>query len=273
MDVQPCLVCGSTRWAPTGLTNAYGTGADVVCCLDCGVRYYTRELYPVADTYDSEAHRKLAQDSLDLGAMNNNDPAQAERFRAARASLYNGLLDELAQHAKPFVSLYEVGTHVGYLLAQAAERGIQVGGCEVNVHAAVLANRAFGLGVEPICFQRSHPGVGWDAVAMLDVIEHTPTPTQDLELAGAVLRPGGILLLKTFYEEWHDGRPLDLSPGSGNLSPDENLRRRGYYGIGHRCHWTTDALLALLARTGFGDQIVVRHEPIYGQVTIIARRA
>jgi SAM-dependent methyltransferase len=272
MGVQPCLACGSTKWSPTGITNAFGLGSDVVQCDNCDVRFYSRELYPVDDQMETDAHLKLAQDTLHFGSMCNLDDADTERHRAAHLSLYDSLLDELGRYVQPLQSLYEVGTHVGYLLAQAASRGLRVGGCEVDVHAARLANETFGLSIEPICFEKANPGSGWDAVSMMDVIEHTPTPSQDLARAHAILRPGGVLLLKTFYEEWHHGRPLDLSPGSANLLPEENIRRRGYYGIGHRCHWTTASLLAMLTRTGFGHFLSIRHEKVYGQITVVARR-
>lgn len=270
MYVQPCLVCGSREWSPTGLTNAFGTGADVVQCDNCDVRFYSRELYPVDDQLETPEHLKLAQDTLQFGGMCNLDSTETARFKAAHTALYDELFDELGRHVSPFGSIYEVGTHVGYLLAQAAARGLRVGGCEVDVHAARLANATFGLSIEPICFQRATPGDGWDAISMMDVIEHTPTPRQDLERAHSILRPGGALLLKTFYEEWHNDRPIDLAFSVDSAL--ENIRCRGYYGIGHRCHWTTEALLALLARTGFGHFLAVRHESIYGQITVIARR-
>lgn len=273
MDVQPCPVCASRAWSPTGLVNAYGMGADVVSCDDCGVRFYTRELYPTDDQLVGPQWEAMAEATVSCGSLGNRDEAQADRFRSAVATYYDGLIDRLASVAAPgsLSTLFDVGAHVGTFLSVAAGRGIEAEGCDVDLAGARMAGRTYGVHVTPWAFQVVAVPRERDAITMLDYIEHTFTPRQDIERAFQRLRPGGALLLKTFYEEWHDGRVIDLSPDTVSMSGDEGLARRGYYSLGHRCHWTTDALLSLVRRCGF-DVVDTEHDTHYGQVTIWGRR-
>ncbi len=95
-------------------------------------------------------------------------------------------------------SIYEVGFGNGLLLALAQKRGWAVGGIDTSRRNVELACKKFSLGLENGFFEdiEGRPGA-YDAIAMMDVIEHQDNPHCVLEKAYSVLRPGGLLLLAT----------------------------------------------------------------------------
>jgi len=116
-------------------------------------------------------------------------------------------------------SLFEVGSSVGWYMKVACDefltggkmetRGPLVQGCDANKYAAELARKGFGLDVRGCTFQNyamSPEQRGRFALAaMLDYIEHSYTPLDDLKKLHEMVMPGGILLLKTFLEELDKG--------------------------------------------------------------------
>jgi len=106
----------------------------------------------------------------------------------------------------------------------------------------------------------------FDAVVALDVIEHTETPREDLERAARILRPGGALLLKTFYDEWHEGRELAIVSAEGWQLP------HGYFDpVCHINHFTEPVLRRLIEQSGF-DVAEWDRDEVNGLVTVYARR-
>ena len=92
--------------------------------------------------------------------------------------------------------LCDVGCAAGFLLEAAAERGWDVAGVELSRQAADFANERLGDvvrqgTVEEVRFESE----SFDAVAMLDVVEHVADPLGLLREAARILKPGGVLLL------------------------------------------------------------------------------
>jgi 2-polyprenyl-3-methyl-5-hydroxy-6-metoxy-1,4-benzoquinol methylase len=94
--------------------------------------------------------------------------------------------------------LLEVGCFEGRLLWAARERGWSVTGTEISEAAVSYASREQQLDVrvgrlEDVAF----PADEFDAVVLVDVIEHLPDPRRTLEEIHRILRPGGVLYLWT----------------------------------------------------------------------------
>lgn len=92
----------------------------------------------------------------------------------------------------------EVGSAAGDLMVPLRDVGFRVTGVELSEHAASIAREQHQLEVHTGALadapldQRS-----FDAVIMRNVIEHVPDPKGDLERAASLLRPGGVLVLRT----------------------------------------------------------------------------
>lgn len=117
---------------------------------------------------------------------------EAGRRRTARR-----LLDLLAGHV-PRGRLLQVGCGYGLLLDEARRRGYEVEGVELSAEAVRHARERLGLPVEEIALEDAAlEGERYDAVLMVDVLEHLDEPVVALERLSALLRPGGALLVVT----------------------------------------------------------------------------
>lgn len=161
-------------------TDAYGTALDdIVECGACGHRQLQHmpsdvellELYvgARADHYveEAEGQRHTARASLE----------QLERWVDGRRVL-------------------DLGCWVGFLLAEARDRGWTVTGVEPSAFAAAYARDTFGLDVlEQDLLGADLPVGAYDAIVLGDVIEHLTDPLAALEHIAALLAPGGVLYL------------------------------------------------------------------------------
>lgn len=275
-----CESCGGTRFASTRHVNVFGCGASLVRCAGCGLKFYDR--LPVQDFWDHHntiAYDELADATVRCGSMCNRDPAQAEYYRATTAAYYGRCVDRLREVAGGRLqALYEMGFGSGEFLLAAEGRGVMgLAGCDASRRNVALAHeRIPAARVEHGFFADvpRPPDGSQDAVVMLDCIEHTTTPRGDLERAFALLRPGGALLVKTFYDEWHDTLPnLDLSPARMANRTAESVVQAGvgvtgYFSpVAHPHHFDEPVLLALIERVGFRVATTER-TPSCGQITV-----
>jgi SAM-dependent methyltransferase len=107
------------------------------------------------------------------------------------------LLDRLTPHV-PMGRLLDIGCGYGLLLDEARLRGYDVLGIELSDDSIRHARETLGLPV----LQGTLEDVGlepgsFDAIVMSDVIEHLADPVRTLELCGALLAPGGALVIAT----------------------------------------------------------------------------
>ncbi|MCX7015671.1 MAG: class I SAM-dependent methyltransferase, partial [Candidatus Sumerlaeota bacterium] len=94
--------------------------------------------------------------------------------------------------------LIEAGFGRGTFLLMARALGADVAGCDISPKACRFARKRLGLSV----FESSLGGMARqdasaDAVAMNDFIEHSADPLADLRAACTLLKPGGLLLIRT----------------------------------------------------------------------------
>jgi SAM-dependent methyltransferase len=224
-DLRPHLrVAGSA--GPQGLiptTDRYGSAlADIVRCASCG-------------------HMQLERmpDDAELG----------EAYGEASSSEY--LDEEAGQRATARVALTEIerwtggpgavvdlGCWVGFLLAEARDRGWRTIGVEPSEFASGHARDVLGLNViTGDLLGVDLPERSFDAVVLGDVIEHLPRPGDALDRIARLLRPGGVVhmslpdagsrLARVMGPRWWSVLPTHVQYFTRD-SMETLLRRRGY---------------------------------------------
>ncbi|HEY2771836.1 MAG TPA: class I SAM-dependent methyltransferase [Solirubrobacteraceae bacterium] len=161
-------------------TNRFGTAlADIVRCPRCG----HMQLDPMPD------EAVLATAYADAAS---EDYVIEEAGQRATA---RGALERIEAHVARRGALLDLGCWVGYLLAEARERGWRTVGVEPSAFAS---DRARGLGLELInaeLMEAELPAGAFDAVVMGDVIEHLADPAVALRRIASLTAPGGVLWL------------------------------------------------------------------------------
>ena len=90
----------------------------------------------------------------------------------------------------------DVGCGLGYLLDVAQDRGFAVDGIDYNRWAVDWIASKYRFSATCGDFME-YEGDSFDAVTMLDVIEHLPQPFDALAKAASLTRPGGIFVVST----------------------------------------------------------------------------
>jgi SAM-dependent methyltransferase len=175
-----CPACSQeSRAAASGA----GRGMAVRTCPHCGHRFVP------ADRVDLAAIRGIYQDERYDGFR--PDPAFAAYLRRFVES-------ELSSRLPPHARVLDVGCGNGEFLAALAETGFEGWGLDVSA-AAVEACRRRGLrSSEGDLCGGECPAEGlFDAVTLWDVLEHLTEPAACLHRAAALLKPGGLVFVKT----------------------------------------------------------------------------
>ncbi len=161
-------------------TDQFGTAlADIVRCPACS--HMQLERFP-SDAELGEAYGEAASDDYV-----EEEAGQRETARVA--------LERIERHA-PKGALLDLGCWVGFLLAEARERGWETVGIEPSEFASSYARDKLGLDVRTEdLFTADLPEGHFNAVVLGDVIEHLPRPDEALERIAKLLTPDGVLYM------------------------------------------------------------------------------
>jgi SAM-dependent methyltransferase len=234
----PCPVCGAeqdrtlferpggrTVFAAEMTTDVYADYGRIGRCAVCRMVY-----------------RNPREADLDvLGAYAALEDQEYLTERECRGMNALISLRALKRHV-PGGRLLEIGCSTGFFL-NAARLDFDVSGVEPSSWAASIARERFGLEVHagPLeSFQG--PAGSFDAIALIDVIEHLLSPREALQRCASLLRPGGILYVLTPDVESFSARVL------------------GSYWWGlrpaHLTYFSPSTLTRLLDETGFARREV-----------------
>jgi SAM-dependent methyltransferase len=169
------------------------------------------------------------------GAASDDYVAEETGQRAtARAAL-----ERIERHAPPGARrLLDLGCWVGFLMAEARERGWSTVGVEPSAFAAGYARDRFGLEViEAGLLEAELPEGAFGAVTLGDVIEHFTDPGAALRRVRRVLAPRGVVWLAL--------------PDAG--SPLARALGRRWWSVipTHVQYFTRSSIATLAGRTGF----------------------
>ena len=193
MSPPPCRVCGGplellypgipdsprpAEMAPTNHTpGGYG---DLYRCASCGS--VAQPSLP-----EGEELRALYRRMRDDAYLEE----EAGRRRTARRLL--GMVEKQVRPGR----LLEAGCGHGLLLDEARARGWQTLGLDLSPAAAAHARDVLELDVREVALQEFSGDAGFDAVLLVDVIEHFDDPGDALARCTDLLAPGGVLLIAT----------------------------------------------------------------------------
>jgi SAM-dependent methyltransferase len=203
-------------------TDRFGTAlADVVRCASCG--HMQLERMP--------AEAALEQAYAEAASGDYVEEEAGQRATARR------VLERVECEVRPG-RLLDLGCWVGFLLAEARERGWEGVGVEPSQFASSYARDRLGLDVRTDdLFTAALDAHAFGAVVLGDVIEHLPRPADALERAAELLAPGGVLALmlpdagsrlaRTMGARWWSVIPTHVHYFT-RASMRELLRRHGF---------------------------------------------
>ena len=160
-------------------------------CLGCGVlftlpRPSEEELVCL---YDNGSIQGVFEDGAALEPLACPDWKFREHSR---------ILDRLTRLTSPSGKLLDVGCLWGFFLAHARQKGFDVAGVEPCSKAVRYVRDVLGLAAYQGSLQSAaFASASFDAVSILDVIEHLPDPVAELREAYRILKPAGLLVIVT----------------------------------------------------------------------------
>jgi 2-polyprenyl-3-methyl-5-hydroxy-6-metoxy-1,4-benzoquinol methylase len=158
--------------------------------------------------------------------------------------------------------LLDVGAATGIFMHLARERGWRPTGVELCAERAAEAAKEFDLSILAGSFtELSFNGQAFDAVSMLDVVEHTVDPLGMLRRAHAVLRPGGAIFIAVPNQQCILTVLVNAYARLGGPAAKTKLLPRLYVPI-HLHYFTPDTLTRLVTAAGF-RLVRLRHAPVY----------
>lgn len=224
--LRDCPSCGHPSATLPPFLTAHGL--DLVSCPDCALTYSRQVMEEVAD------QARYAHSSLDAEAMRLRLGGPYLELESARARYYLSRLMEVMTPGR----LLEIGSGTGTLLVEASRLGWQSIGLEPG-HAAAHEARLRGANIVEGWFPADLPGEDgpFDAIAILDVLEHMAEPLHFLGEIAKQLTVGGRLLVQV--------------PNWDSLLVQLEGERSSVVCPGHWTYFTMMTLPDLIARAGF----------------------
>lgn len=178
MKYVKCEICGrdnTVRLFGSEQTRAPG---PVVKCRECGLVYvnpreFERQWYDIPDVLD---------DYLELIAV--------------RRRAYTDRLKKIEQYKKKG-KLLDIGCYTGTFLHIVKQNGWQCYGVEPSPTISAYAKKTYGLDVFPgFLHQARFQDCFFDVITMFHVLEHIPSPRNELREIRRILKPDGLLIIE-----------------------------------------------------------------------------
>lgn len=235
-------------------------------CVVCGANEREREL----DLGDYEIHRcrcgmrtlspEPAEEHLIEVFDDGSIYGEAEGLRIELLKQNHRSLNDVEKVVEPG-RLLDVGCGLGYLLEAARSRGWEAVGVDPSPYSVQRAKAKGFEAHEGLLHSVGLPDASFDAVALLQVVEHLLDPHALLAECKRLLRPGGAILVET--------------PNPASLLAAVKRERFNYWIPPVHCVWyTPDTLTRLLSDAGFRPVKVstwsARADALHDGVDIVA---
>jgi glycosyltransferase involved in cell wall biosynthesis/SAM-dependent methyltransferase len=168
-------------------------------------------------------------------------------IEAPRRGMQRSLLERAGRFAAPG-RLLDVGCGGGHFLAAAAADGWRGVGLDLSGESLRAARRLTAAPVAQADAAALPVRAGTlDAVALVNVLDHTRHPLDALREAARALRPGGLLIVRVPNAAFHAPWVRLL----GRLGPAARMRAWDAYPVLHLFGFGPDALRRIVERAGF----------------------
>lgn len=191
-----CAVCGSHE--NENLATCTENGWRIVRCKDCGL-VYTRP-QPTAEVLYGKYQGEYWQTERNTGAEQFHEAAKHEPcIQPLDEKLFQWLdaegFGQWEESLGPEKRMLDVGCGLGIFMREMQNRGWLVQGTEVADYAVQFCQQQ-GFEIHPGTLDTLHNQT-YDFITLHHVIEHVNEPHVLMKLATGLLKPGGMILVRT----------------------------------------------------------------------------
>jgi len=227
---RPCDCCGEQRFRYLFHRQSF----RFIACSTCGLQ----RIDPApTDAVLTGIYGRSYYDAWGLGS-------QSESTRRMKKTTFGRLLGSIRPRLPTGAEVLDCGAATGFLMEAAADMGLEPYGIEISEFGVDEIARRFGRErvfhgeLEDAWFPR--PGAeGFQAVFMLDYLEHVRDPVSALRRAHSLLRPAGVLILTT--------------PDTGSFTRRFMGSRWTHYKTEHLYYFSRGSLKSMLQSVGFEE--------------------
>jgi SAM-dependent methyltransferase len=179
-----CPLCNKNEWTSIGEKSSY----RYIRCKNCSIE--TTSPFP---TYEEISNYYKSKSNLDSYHTRVNYPREDK--------VHSKIADLALKNTKKNAPLVlDIGCLDGLLLDEFKIRGAITYGIEIQNEPAQVAGKKHGErvingSIEE--FESHYPGIKFDVVTLIGVIEHVLNPVATLEFARRMIKPDGILIIQT----------------------------------------------------------------------------
>lgn len=229
-QTRTCPVCGCADNLPLS-EGAYHYGVQVVQCEACGFSYSLKVLTETHDKWMYETNESFYEIYLQL----KKEPV----YKSLEQTKAQYIIQAASQFVHQKGHFLDVGSAVGSVISAAQANGWHATGVEVNP-LFLKESKSKGLNVVSGFFPDALSAqyhAQFQAISMLDVLEHMVDPITFLESAKPFIAPDGVVLIQV--------------PNLNSLYIQLDGEQNTNYCIGHWSYFTPESLNATLEKAGF----------------------
>jgi 2-polyprenyl-3-methyl-5-hydroxy-6-metoxy-1,4-benzoquinol methylase len=179
-----------------------------------------------------------------------------DQLEGRRIRLYDHILDLIAE-GRGIGGLLDVGTGCGFFLVAAQERRWEVKGVDPSIQSVEMARRENGLDVFHGTVGEYDGNGGFDVITLINVLDHSALPWQEIHRVKELLRSGGLIYLR-FPNGFLHSRIYRMAHNCGLTS---SLRK---FLVFHTYSFTPQYITRLLNDHGFVKISVLNSPPSEG---------
>jgi 2-polyprenyl-3-methyl-5-hydroxy-6-metoxy-1,4-benzoquinol methylase len=199
---------------------------------------------------------KSYDDAVDTYKKNYFDEYSHDQLEGQRAKLHEHILKLILRDRK-VGRLLDVGTGCGFFLVAARMKEWEVKGIEPSLQSTEVARRDYNLDVFPGTLRKFSEKGQFDAITFINVLEHSPMPWLEIDLAKKFLRPGGLIYLR-FPNGFLHSRVYRMACKAGLHNSLRNFL------VFHKYSFTSKYIRRLLHDQGFIETTIFNSPPVPG---------